>query len=464
MKIRKRDSQDERLIITGMIVNSIVLGRIASQWDKAQFRSKWANLVGSWCVQYWDQYGKPPRRHIQTLYESWASDNTKDEDTIDLVGSFLKSLSGEYVSANRELNPEYVVDLAAKHFNETKLRALRDELEGDLDGNDLDRALKRVADFGRVEIGVGSAIDVLQDMESLREAFESKSEPLIVYPGALEYFFGDALEREGFISFMAPEKRGKSWWLLDVAFRAVQQRRRVVFFEAGDNSRNQVLRRLGIRAARRPLKPSTVYIPKRIYKSADDLAAEVDVEERKWTDQLDWRDAWKGFNRVVKKARSKDSLFKLFVYPNSTLSCGMIGSTLSTLEKQGWVADVVVIDYADILAPAPGHSDSRDQINANWKQLRSLSQQYHCLIVTASQADANSYSSYVITKKNFTDDKRKLAHVTGMIGLNQTEEEKQLGLMRLNWVVRRESEFSETACCHVAGCLGIGNPAMKSIW
>ena len=51
-----------------------------------------------------------------------------------------------------------------------------------------------------------------------------------------------------------------------------------------------------------------------------------------------------------------------------------------------------------------------------------------------------------------------------MIGLNQTPEEKEIGVMRLNWVILREGVFVETKCVYVAGCLAIANPAIRSCW
>jgi hypothetical protein len=125
---------------------------------------------------------------------------------------------------------------------------------------------------------------------------------------------------------------------------------------------------------------------------------------------------------------------------------------------------VIVIDYADILANPPGFNESRDATNATWKHLRRLSQERHCLVVTATQADAASYRAETIDASNFSEDKRKLSHVTGMVGINSTPEEKENSMQRLNWVVLRESEFNVTRCVHVASCIDIGNPAVKSIF
>ena len=44
------------------------------------------------------------------------------------------------------------------------------------------------------------------------------------------------------------------------------------------------------------------------------------------------------------------------------------------------------------------------------------------------------------------------------------EEEKKLGVYRLNWVLLREGYYVESRCVTVAGCLEIANPCMLSAW
>jgi hypothetical protein len=77
-------------------------------------------------------------------------------------------------------------------------------------------------------------------------------------------------------------------------------------------------------------------------------------------------------------------------------------------------------------------------------------------VVAPTQADAASYEQHTQKMKNFSEDKRKLAHVTGLIGLNQTDTEKGGGIMRLNWIVLREAPFEARRCLYVAQCLPLG--------
>lgn len=460
MQITARDSSVERRIVTAMVVDTTVLARIAGKWKPDYMRGRWSAIVADWCIHYYEKYGKAPKKSIQGIFESWAENHT-DQETVQLVRRFLESLSDEY-EAEWEINSDHVLDMAGDHFSKVLLRRHAEAIMGDLEHGDLAAAKKRHATFDLVDMGPGAGIDIFQDKEAVAAVFAEQREPLVVYPGALGNFFGDALERDGFIAFMGPEKRGKTWWLIDVAYRAMQQGRRVAFFEVGDMSQNQLLRRFLVRVSRHPIKPCSVKVPLAITPSDNDTdPCSVDFEERIFTAGLDLETAWSSCQLLSTK-HNGHPLLRVSCHPNSTLNANGMRGILRVWERSGWEPDVVVIDYADIMAPLTGTGETRDQINATWKSLRGLSQELHCLVVTATQADAGSYKAHTIDRSNFSEDKRKFAHVTGMIGINSTPEEKARNLQRLNWLALREDGYDESRCVHVAGCLELGNPAIKS--
>ena len=464
MKIKKRTNTTERHIIIGMIVDDIVLGHVQSKWQGNMFKSKWANIVAGWCIKFYIKYKKAPMKSIENMYAAWGTKN-KDEDMIDMLGTFLSSLSEDYEALKEESNTDYLLDITGKYFNKVKAEQTIEAVQGHIDEDEVEQAIGMFTNYNRVEIGMGEGIDVFQDDDAIRKAFEEKQEPLVVYPGALGRFFKHALERDAFVSFMGPEKRGKSFWLQDLAYRAVLQRRKVAFFEAGDMSQNQIMRRLMVRTAKRPLYPAVIKYPVKIKKRKKKKGKswEVGFDERVYKEPLSWQRARKACRKLIKsRIRSRKPYFRLSCHANSTLSVQGIRSILQNWEREDWVPDVIIVDYADILDMKQYGLEGRDQINDVWKQLRALSQTYHCLVATATQADAASYDTNTIGKKHFSEDKRKYAHVTGMIGLNASKEDKEEGVMRLNWIVLREGEFSESKCICVAGCLNLANPSICS--
>ena len=458
MKVKNFQGEIQREILIGMICNKKVLGAIASKWkEPGLFQSRWANLLGSWCVKFINKYNQPPRASIEIEFEKWAT-KTDDEATINPVSTLLQSLNDEYTSIEDEINAPYLIDKASEHFSHVHLQQHIEDVQNSIDSNNLIDAQFTAEKYGAFQLQKSSGGPITFD--DFASAMEIEQDTLISYPGAIGEFFGTHLQRDGFIAFLAPEKRGKSWWLLDMAWRATLQRRRVALFEVGDMSKKQVNRRLMTRVSKIPWTPSIIKIPIAIQQ--EDGKAEISTKTSKFTTGVNQITAWKAYQKAMHGRRG--DYLKLFNYPNSTISVQGIKSVLEIEEHRGWIPDVIIIDYADILSPPSGVADTRDQINATWKQLRGLSQERHCLIVTATQADADSYERDILRRRNFSDDKRKYAHVTGMVGLNQTIGEKMQGIFRLNWIVLREGEFSESRCVYSAGNLKLGNPCMKSCW
>ena len=462
MQINEMDAQHEKRILAGMITNDAVVSKISPKWVKGgMFRIKWANTVGGMCIRYYRKYGEAPRANIEALFDDWAND--KEGAVVDLIDNFLVDLSGDYENYEADdLNVDYIVDTADAHFNEVSLEKMADAIKAHITNSDLDQAAEVVAKWSKVSIGTESAVNVLGDEKAMEEAFEDANNPLIVYPGAMGEFFGNQLARDEFLAITGKAGIGKTWWLVDIAWMGIKQNRRVAFFEVGDMSRNQIERRFLCRASGHPTAaPYDIEVPTKIYRAEGARIATVETKDVHFKGPLTAAIAKEACRKKTRR-RSKDIL-KLSCHPNMSVSINDIESTLAEWERDGWIPDIVVIDYADdLMAPTGYKEGDRESINATWKIMRGLSQKLHCLLVTASQGDAGSYDAHVIRKNNFSDDRRKNDHPTAGMGLNQTEEEKALGIYRINLTKKREQAFSETRCVHVAGCLSLGRPHMLS--
>lgn len=466
MIIQKKSGETERTILIAMITEKTVLSKITTKWERDMFSSKWSNLIGKWCVSYYKKYKKAPNKAIKGIFQSWAEDKQKtDKDTVILIEKFLDSLSEEYEDGDG-INVDYIVDMSSTYFNKIKLEKLIDTIQGDLDRSELDKATSRVTEFSQVELGIGAGIDLFKDKDAVFEAFDRKVDVLIEYPGSLGVFFGDSLCRDGFIAFQGPEKFGKSFWLLDIAWNALMQGRKVAYFIIGDMSQHQVIKRIGTRAARHPFRmkggfPATLKYPKSIRRDVDEKVTEIKYGEKEFKAPLSKQKVW----RMLKKlGKGKREMFKVSAHPSLSLTVPALEDVIQNWEHNGWgIPDVVVIDYADNLASSDkGIAETRNQINLTWKQMRALSQNLHGLVVTATQSDIASYQVETQSRLNFSEDKRKFAEVTGFLAINRTQEEILKGITRLNWLALRDEEFSESQCVYVAGSAALANPAIVS--
>lgn len=464
MKREKINLQIERQIVTGLVVSTEFLSQMAPILDVTLLQSRHFQLIAGWTLDYFTKYEKAPKVDIEGIYHAWAVGSQAEEDLIDLVHEVLESLSESFLSAPN-LNIPYLLDSAFKYLSNRKLEALKDVLEYHLEANNPEAAEKALSEYYPVAKSSDSEIDPFNDMLAWDAAYADRQASLIEWkePGA-KTFFGNAFSRDALIAILAPEKRGKTWFCLEFAIRALSQRKKVALFEVGDMSASQIMRRLGVRLSKRPAFKKdlgVIQIPKRLFHAGK----EVEIENKEITcdctaNSNSSKKAVEMFLRA-NGIKPKESHFKLSVHPNSSINVHDISAILKKWELyEEFIADIVIIDYADILAnePGTGHLSSRDQINSTWKALRRLSQEKHCLVIAPTQADAASYNTRLLDLKNFSEDKRKLSHVTGMLGLNQCGDEKIKGIMRLNWIVLREDSFSVDKCLHVGQCLKLGRP------
>lgn len=472
MKVESHDGTVERRILIAMATDPLVLARLAPRWQGPQgpLASLWSNRIGSWCVKHFDKFGDAPRAGLRSYFEKWAGRHRVPEE-VDVVERFLIGLSDQ-LEQEPEIGSDQQTQEALEYINLIKVRRLNQDNEADLAAGNINQALERIATFAKEELGEDASEDLFMDEEEVASTFDAAEETLIKLDGGAGKFFQNELARDSFVALQAPEKTGKTFLLMEVGLQAMLQRKRVAFFEVGDMSRRQIKRRFMVRVAEQPLRsptgqwPCLIRVPVSLDKPQKGQAtAQVKHTKLEFAAPLNHKLAWEACKKVMRdRVKSKRSYFKLCVYPNSSINVAGIRAKLRAWQLAGWSPDVVVIDYADILAPPAGRMEPRDAINETWKQLRRLSQEHHCLVLTATQADADSYARDIQDRRNFSEDKRKLSHVTGLIGINVTAKEKEQGLMRLNWIVAREIDFSIRRCCHVATSLGLANPLALSVF
>ncbi len=439
-----------------MVTDQTVCSRVSAQWkDGGLFDVPYANLIVGMCVKYMRKYGKPPGNKLRNLVDRWAVEGKHPDELVRMVESFLEVTSDEY-EHGEAVSSDYMLDVTERYFDRVRVRKAIEEAENELDAGRVADARRRLTSITPVELGTGLLIRASQDYLPWVEAWdEDRQRPLVEYPDEAEIFFNGCWGRGDLIAYQAPDKAGKSFWLLDLAYRSVKARCKVAFFDVGDNNRDEVIRRLAMRVLRQPKRNCTVLWPVKMRIDRETGAVQIKTEQR----QLKGVTPQKAFKTFQKICRGRDSL-RISCHPNSSVSVEGVAGLLKDWAREGWIADAVIIDYVDILAPPAGVRDKLDQIEATWKQLRRLSQELHCLVVTATQSSAKAYADkpFVMGRSHFSGRKTKLAEVVGMIGLQVTASDRDKGISRLNWIVRRNARYSERRQLVVAGCLDVACP------
>jgi hypothetical protein len=521
----KPDKHIERRIVIGLIVSDTYIREVSRMWDIRILQSNMAQTLAGWCMEYFERYEKAPGKDIEGIYLQKLKAGLNKEVAEDIEEDILPDLSDEYDRTH--FNVQYLMDQTKQYFRERNLSLFADQITGMLSQGDLVEAEAIASEYRPLEEGAENDVDLSSSDSDARIelAFSLAELPTVTYPGPLGGFLNHQLIRGGFIAFLGSEKRGKTWILMDLSIRACRQGANVAFFQAGDMTEDQQLRRICISLAKKSdkskyckpirvpvldcgrnfndecdregrkgygcINPKTEanqaysYIKSVAGKSHEaieelidkhgkdykpcgmyncpDFVGSVWFEKTKQVKPLTAKEAqrvrqefFKPKGKVIKRKRGR---YKLSTYYNGTLSIKEIRAVLDRWERQdNFVPDVVLIDYMDLLTDPT--NEFRHKQNEIWKGGRRISQERHCLVITATQADANSYDQDTLNLKNFSEDKRKYSHVTAFYGLNQDQKgiEKRLGILRINELMVRDDEGGSGRQVCILQCLQQGRP------
>lgn len=456
------DGQDERVALVALCLSDEVLGRVATALPEEPFVSTHSNIVVGWCVQYWSQYGKAPGpMGLTAMHADWAI--SASPGNAELVGKLLSSLP-----PSLEMSTDYAVDLIAKLVKRVKLKRTAERMLGALSNNRVDEAESLVSDYRRPELNASTDSTFVFDSEGIVDEVLTRTAnaSLIRFGGALEplgQFLGPTLCRDAFVAIQARSKAGKSTHLAALLLRGAIQGRRVALFNLGDLSKSQYMKRIYTSLVGWPQFPGPFNAPKTLAYEG---------KEPKIT--FDQMHAGSGYTKdhilkAIEKHKGSDAMrLRLECHPAGRLNILQLANILKRWADEGWVPDIIGIDYADILAPYPGAKDTKEATNLAWREMRAISTEYNALLMTATQSDAQSYTTWTQGMENFSNAREKNDHPTAILGVNVTELEKTMQVARFNWVVLREREYlnqyKNSGIVAVAGNYACGRPHTLATW
>jgi len=509
----------ERKIIIGLITSTEYIQQIQHAWNDMYLESQMAKRIAGWCMEYFEQYNKAPGRNIENIYYQKLHDGLPEEIAEEIEQDILPGLSQEF--EEEEINIDYLRDQTLNYFKEKQLLQFSEQVKNLAEAGELLQAEQLACDYhpiiteSKTDLNLNSEVA----LNRIEKAFSDVQEPIIKYPKQLGQFWNHQLTKGKFVALMAIEKRGKSFWLLDMALRACKNSRKVAFFQAGDMTEDEQLLRICTfltkksnerRYCGKIFEPVCDCVKNQLDTCDKDqrecdfgifsdrtekqLRYEITIDELKeaYANNPDYvachncREYSKGsygcvwikevdVGKPLTCEESKSMVeeffiknqrgFKLSTHANGTLTVRMIRSMLDVWEKsEDFVPDIIVIDYADLLDDEKV-KEFRHKQNAIWRGLRRVSQEKNQpLVVTVTQADAQGYDQDRLRLRNFSEDKRKYGHVTAMYGLNQdhNDREKNLGIMRINELVLRHGGFSNSKEIFVLQNLKRGRPFIGS--
>ena len=495
---RRIDSSVEEKIVTAAIMSDAFLKQIYTIYDPAYLKSPFAQRVMKWAIEYYESYEKAPKNHIKDIYD--IEKNKIEEAEEKIIAAFLTKLSQQYEMETQEINDDYYVDTALKYFELRELEITSGNVQKLIEVGKIDEAKEQFENYKKVVRQTSGWYNPF-DKKNIIATFEDSNEILFSFPGQLGEMIG-GFERGWLFSVVGKFKGGKSFLLQEIAVQALLKRLKVVYVSLEMKRRNldkRLYRRLCAMAegdrnfiypafdceknqsgeCKKPERKNRIRL-----LTDDDEIPEFDPESdykpccvcRKTNPKeyefATWFESIKrppiSVSAIVKKTNSFKQMFgsnnlRVKTYPRFSASISDIKRDIDTLEVvEGFVADVIIIDYAQIIKPEGKFGKEYEGYDIIWKQLSGLAEERHCLVATGSQVERGTITKAQIEQDGLAGWVGQLAHVDLMFALNQTKEEKRNKLIRVNMLVHREREIDEDTSCVLLQQLELAQPALDS--
>jgi replicative DNA helicase len=148
----------------------------------------------------------------------------------------------------------------------------------------------------------------------------------------------------------------------------------------------------------------------------------------------------KDVEAAITKLNYKSGKLMMRDYPSGLLKPSQINRAIENYRAEGLIMDLVVVDYADIMA-AEYRSDSLiENLRSIYVDLRAIAHTQNVAMLTATQTNREGAKAATAKATDIGDDWNKARTADILIGLNATDDEKAKGEARLTWLLSRNTE------------------------
>ncbi len=515
LKELKVDSKQEDLFLTGMIVSDEFIKGISHVMEPRYFRSPHIRTICGWVLEFYDEFKIAPGEQIIEIFEI-ESRNEKIEDK-ELIETLLKTISEKY--GGKVFNSGYVLPKMLDYLRERVVEIAIEDAGWSLKKEGATAAWNTLNEIQKVNQKMPKGVTFFRDFSERFEGWYYRDKQEIMrFPGALGHYFAPLL-RKKLIAFMGKPKSGKSWWLLYTAYMAATHKLNVAFFslemdtseveerfasmltfrEFGsgrkmykipvfDCSKNQdgsceksICTNPGEGILEEGDVPDWTNTPhtvcdecRRDWSLAEREDTYVDYNFASWMEEDEYEKM--GAKEIEKTMESfklhfGENTFKIFSHRIGSATVADLEEELENEEQiEGWIPDVVIVDYADIAKRDTSLNERRHQLSDIWEQLSGLAKERNVLCFTASQGNRGASGKTTLTDEDIAEDYSKVMIVDGLIGINEdntnrdkTKKDKYWQRQNLKWIAHRfKKDMRDWERCVVLNNLMLGQAYIDS--
>lgn len=144
--------------------------------------------------------------------------------------------------------------------------------------------------------------------------------------------------------------------------------------------------------------------------------------------------------RKIKAAAAKAGTIRIREFPSGTQRPSQLRRMIQRYGDAGINFDLLIVDYADIMAPDRNSGDLREDLRQIFLELRAMAQEFNAAMLTATQTNREGAKAAVATMAHVAEDFNKVRTADLLISINALEEERASDEARLYIAASRNSE------------------------
>lgn len=401
-----------------------------------------AKLLGI-VYDYFDSYKAAPGEHFHDEIVRWLASSGRGDEYRVQASEYLKRLEG------LRPNPEYVLSSVSDFVRARELEGAVGKFQALVQAGRFDEAQNLM--YAALRSGIDSQ-DAGLDYASASSSAELPAPFMSTGIEQLDRLVG-GYYRGNFVCFLGGYKGMKTWSLQHAAKAAVTAGLKVLYV-SHEVTERQLVERFDMlfgALASKGLQPGpggTVPVELRTWDEAGGKFGAERVLRPSVRDPAAVR-------RVRGRVRRFGGRLLLRKYPMGSASMLEVNRYLAYLESfKDFVPDVLINDYADIMAPVGDRDELRHVLNETYIWHKRIADERNILVLTASQARREAIGRATISLKDFAEDIRKAANIDVGIAICRTPEQAESEEASLYVIANRDG--AQDVGCVIGTKLCIG--------
>lgn len=414
------DADFQTKILAMSLRDEAFMARVEGLIEPAYFEEAAHGYLMDFANDHYSKYRQPPSVSVlmNELRDRKGKKLIKDE-LMDDLRVVLKDVYGDVDLSNRDYTVEQVERFAQRRAVEEAIMETAERLDKGESVDVLRPILTQSLEVGAVDgLGGFDLLDNLEDRTKERIDEDSGTKEKNGITTGVEKLDAELYHGgwgKGELSLlMGGPKAGKSIALMNFGINAMKAGANVLFVS------NEVSKK--IQADRMDSYMSGVE-----FKSIKNQAVKV--------------------KKLARDVLTKGGLFKLHEFPTGQCRPSDLRRLIRRYESQSVKFDLIVVDYADIMAPETRTGEKRLDSEQIYMDLRALAQEESIAVLTATQTNRDGIKSKVVRMEHVAEDINKIRLADIVLSINRPDD-KAKELLHLYFAAHRNGEEGFYLECH----------------